>query len=66
MLKIYCIKDKLAGKFGPLQLCENEAVAQRMFDRAFAGSPDEYKQDFELVYLGDFDEKECRIIPKEC
>lgn len=60
MLKIYCIKDTKAGYMSPFYL-QNDDIAIRSFKKA-ANEPqpnavNDYPEDKELWYLGEFDER---------
>lgn len=56
---IYTVRDKLAGKIGPLCVFENDDVAERAFRQMVNSGQDPMLQrcsaDFEMVRLGDID-----------
>lgn len=56
---IYTVRDKLAGKIGPLCIFENDNVAERAFRHMVNSGQDPMLQrcssDFEMVCLGDID-----------
>lgn len=58
-MKMFSIYDRKSQRFGTPFFCIDHIAAQRTFIR-FAKSEDspvsEYPEDFELDYLGDFDE----------
>ena len=60
MLKIYCIKDTKAGYMNPFYL-QNDEIAIRSFKKAAndiqPNGVNDYPEDKELWYLGDFDER---------
>lgn len=56
---IYTVRDKLAGKIGPLCIFENDDVAERAFRQMVNSGQDPMLQrcssDFEMIRLGDID-----------
>ena len=52
-LKLYSIKDKVAGEFGPIYEAVNDAVAMREFSRIMAKT--EFADDFELICMAEMD-----------
>lgn len=56
---IYTVRDKLAGKIGPLCIFENDDVAKRAFRQMVNSGQDPMLQrcssDFEMVRLGDIE-----------
>lgn len=61
-LKIYAIKDELAGIFGAPFLAPNDAVAQRQFQEQYKESY--MKADLQLYALGEYDSDTGEISPK--
>lgn len=53
---LYSVYDKVAKKFGPIFQCVNEAVAVRRYKQLLKTVDDLSMSDFELVYVGRFDE----------
>lgn len=58
-LGCYTIYDKVAEKAAPPFYCVNIGVARRQFARILMQVPDYDKDSYQLLYLGDFDERKC-------
>lgn len=68
MLKIYCIKDTKAGYMNPFYL-QNDEIAIRSFKKAAndvqSNAINDFPEDKELWYLGEFDERTGIITGEE-
>lgn len=64
---IYCVRDNLASRIGPLCIFENDDVAQRAFSEMVNSGKDAMlsrcSKDFEMVRLGDIDITTGEIVP---
>lgn len=56
-MRQYSIFDKVTEKYSPLDGAENDKTATRKFIQFLKNQPKEVKEDFEMWYIGDFDEK---------
>lgn len=67
--KVFSIRDRAADVFGQPFFCANGAVAIRMFTDE-VNRPDQnsnlyrHPEDFDLYYLGDFDDAAGEMIPE--
>lgn len=60
MLRLYSIYDKVAGKYNPPFVAENQQVAERAFHNAMKNNP--FKGDMALYIVGFFNDDTDGII----
>lgn len=60
-MRLYTIKDRVADECGPVITAKNDAVATRVFIGLIADAKDVKTADFDLLYLGDFDNVSGKI-----
>lgn len=65
MYKMYAVYDAKAGSFKPPYFCVNDAVAMRMFAQTVANVEElhRFPEDFQMFYLGEFDDDTGKIEP---
>lgn len=61
-LRVYAVFDRVAEEAGPLFCAINDAVAVRMYRHLIAGTVSADPKDFYLLYVGDYDNKEVKIV----
>lgn len=61
--KMYTIYDKIAQEAGPIYTAKNHGIAFRQKRQAIAQA--EIKEDFDLLYLGDFETETMLITPNK-
>lgn len=60
-MRIYSVKDTLAGEFMAPFASVNDATAQRSFEQSFEKTPEYVRKDFELWYLGNYNSSDGKI-----
>lgn len=64
--KLYSIRDRAAGQFGPVFQAVNDAVASRSMVRLMEKIPSYDRDAFQLVRLGSFDDETGNISVTGC
>lgn len=60
-LRLYTIRDIVAGEFGPVYESKNDEVAVRQYQMVI--NKTEFKDDYTLYYIGDFDKETGILYP---
>ncbi|WNK15005.1 MAG: nonstructural protein [Microvirus sp.] len=66
MMQMYSIRDNKADFYGQPFYARTKADALRSFSDAINGGVEQFSKhssDFDLFYVGDFDELTCSILP---
>lgn len=62
MIRVYSVYDKVAQKYNPPFVTENDETAKRSFFQACKNSP--FGSDFSLYYIGEFADTESgKLLP---
>lgn len=68
-VRMYTVYDKVAEEAGPLFTAKNDGVAARNFRNLLEQNQVQEKEEFKLLYMGEFDTSSCKatfwIQPKE-
>lgn len=73
-MRLYCIFDNVASVSSPVFEAKNDGVARRMYRASIKQNPDQVPSEFDLWYLGDFDNEgpyiqacaaDAIVLPKE-
>jgi len=62
--KLYSILDRTAEMLGPIFEAVNDGVAVRNYSNVIAKTQQEYRNDYALCRLGEFNSKTGEIIPE--
>lgn len=62
IVRLYALFDRVAQLCGPIGEAANDAVAMRSFKEAVRSNPN--RSDFQLLFLGEFDQAKGVLIPE--
>lgn len=62
IVRLYCLFDRVAQLCGPIGDAANDAVAMRSIKDALKDNPN--KADFDLLYIGKFDQARGVLLPE--